>query len=258
MVRVGSCRRLTSSSTCANGWVTTCCGWPGSPPSCATSEVRCCSAVAPTTGSGVWSAASSSRASSRRAGLLREIEEETGVVARIEALAGVWTQPEVTYPNGDRAQYLDLCFLARHVSGQARVNDDESTEVGWFAVDDLPDGLADNSRRKLATALAFAGRARFVGDGEGDGYAAVPDAGAAVAAATVGGAGAVRRGAPPGHRRRRGGDRRPDRRRPARGDPRGPGRPRGIPAAPLRRSTRTRRSSSSSSMTAARSWARCS
>ena len=94
-------------------------------------------------------------------GLAREIEEETGVVARIEALAGVWTQPEVTYANGDRAQYLDLCFLARHVSGEARVNDDESTEVGWFAVDALPDGLADNSRRKLATALAFDGRAAF-------------------------------------------------------------------------------------------------
>jgi ADP-ribose pyrophosphatase YjhB (NUDIX family)/ribosomal protein S18 acetylase RimI-like enzyme len=109
-------------------------------------------------------------------GLLREIEEETGVVARIEALVGVWTQPEVTYPNGDRAQYLDLCFLARPVSGEARVNDDESTEVGWFAVDDLPDGLSDGSRRKLATALAFDGRPRFVGDGvgDGDGYAAVP------------------------------------------------------------------------------------
>ncbi|WP_457252629.1 GNAT family N-acetyltransferase [Pedococcus sp. P5_B7] len=128
-------------------------------------------------------------------GLLREIEEETGVVARIEALAGVWTQPELTYPNGDRAQYLDLCFLARHVSGEARVNDDESTEVGWFPVDALPEGLAPNSRRKLATALAFDGRTRFEGDsvggsegdergdGLGAGYAAVPDEGAPVAAA---------------------------------------------------------------------------
>jgi ADP-ribose pyrophosphatase YjhB (NUDIX family) len=114
-------------------------------------------------------------------GLLREIEEETGVVARIEALAGVWTQPEVTYPNGDRAQYADLCFLARHVSGEARVNDDESTEVGWFAVDALPEGLAPNSRRKLATALAFDGRTRF----EGDGYAAVPAGRACLAGAAA-------------------------------------------------------------------------
>jgi ADP-ribose pyrophosphatase YjhB (NUDIX family)/ribosomal protein S18 acetylase RimI-like enzyme len=101
-------------------------------------------------------------------GLAREIEEETGVVAEVGGLAGAWTQPEVTYPNGDRAQYLDLCFLATHVSGAARVNDDESTQVGWFALDALPDGLAENSRRKLAAALAFDGRARFVGDGIGD------------------------------------------------------------------------------------------
>lgn len=109
------------------------------------------------------------------AAMLREIEEETGVVARLDALAGVWTQPEVTYPNGDRAQYLDLCFLATHVSGEARVNDDESTEVGWFALDELPDGLAENSRRKLASALAFDGRTRWLDDG----YAAVPDEGVA-------------------------------------------------------------------------------
>ena len=109
-------------------------------------------------------------------GVVREVEEETGVVARVEGLTGVWTQPEVAYPNGDRAQYLDLCFLARYVSGQARVNDDESLEVGWFGLDALPDGFADNSRRKLETALAFDGRTHFDGrtDLEGDGYAALP------------------------------------------------------------------------------------
>src|SRR4029079_476818 len=66
-------------------------------------------------------------------GLAREIEEETGVVVRVEALASVETQQEQSYPNGDRAQSLDLCFLARHVEGEARVNDDESLEVGWYA-----------------------------------------------------------------------------------------------------------------------------
>lgn len=94
------------------------------------------------------------------AGLRREIEEETGVVARIEALAGVWTLPELTYPNGDRAQYLDLTFLATHVSGEARVNDDESLEVGWFALDALPP-MMERSRVRLDRALAFGGRAWF-------------------------------------------------------------------------------------------------
>jgi ADP-ribose pyrophosphatase YjhB (NUDIX family)/GNAT superfamily N-acetyltransferase len=95
-------------------------------------------------------------------GLAREIEEETGVVAEVEALTGVWTLPEVTYPNGDRAQYLDLCFLARHVSGEARVNDDESLEVGWFAAEELPD-MPDRSRTRLERALAHDGSVWFEG-----------------------------------------------------------------------------------------------
>lgn len=95
-------------------------------------------------------------------GLAREIEEETGVVAEVEALAMVWTLPEVTYPNGDRAQYLDLCFLARHVAGEARVNDDESLEVGWFAPDALPE-MPDRSRIRVERALAFDGSVWFEG-----------------------------------------------------------------------------------------------
>jgi len=94
-------------------------------------------------------------------GLAREIEEETGVVARIDALVSVEAQPEQGYPNGDRAQYLDLCFLATHVSGEARVNDDESLEVGWYALDALPQPLAASARRRLERALAHEGRTWF-------------------------------------------------------------------------------------------------
>jgi len=102
-------------------------------------------------------------------GLRREIEEETGVVARVDALAGVWTLPPLTYPNGDRAQYLDLTFLATHLSGEARVNDDESLEVGWFALDGLPP-MMERSRVRLDRALRYAGRTWF----DRTGYAAQP------------------------------------------------------------------------------------
>jgi ADP-ribose pyrophosphatase YjhB (NUDIX family) len=108
-------------------------------------------------------------------GLRREIEEETGVVARIDELTGVWTLPAQQYPNGDRAQYLDLCFAATYLSGEARVNDDESLEVRWFALDDLPE-MMERSRVRLDRALAFRGRAWFEGaPAPAEGYAAVPD-----------------------------------------------------------------------------------
>jgi ADP-ribose pyrophosphatase YjhB (NUDIX family)/GNAT superfamily N-acetyltransferase len=96
-------------------------------------------------------------------GLAREVEEETCVQVRVEALTSVWTQPEVGYPNGDRSQYLDLCFLCSHVSGEPRVGDGELTEVGWFERDDLPEGLRPSSAVKLERALASDGRAWFEG-----------------------------------------------------------------------------------------------
>jgi 8-oxo-dGTP pyrophosphatase MutT (NUDIX family)/N-acetylglutamate synthase-like GNAT family acetyltransferase len=109
-------------------------------------------------------------------GLCREIEEETGVVARIDDLTGVWTLPPQQYPNGDRAQYLDLCFTATHLSGEARVNDDESLDVRWFALDDLPE-MMGRSRVRLERALAFRGRAWFEeAPTPTDGYAAAPGA----------------------------------------------------------------------------------
>ena len=107
-------------------------------------------------------------------GLRREIEEETGVVATIDDLTGVWTLPPQEYPNGDRAQYLDLCFTATYVSGQARENDDESLDVAWFAPDDLPE-MMERSRVRLERALAFRGHAWFEGSDAPTGrYAAAP------------------------------------------------------------------------------------
>ena len=71
-------------------------------------------------------------------GLVREIREETGVEVEIERLVSVQALRPSTYPNGDRVQYLDLCFSCRPVRGEARVNDDETTEVGWYDLDQLP------------------------------------------------------------------------------------------------------------------------
>ncbi|WNB85868.1 NUDIX domain-containing protein [Cellulomonas sp. ATA003] len=87
---------------------------------------------------------------------VREVLEETGVVARIEALASVGTDSDVVvYPNGDRAQYLDVTFLCRAVRGEAHVADDESTEVAWFHPDALPEPLVASSRMRIDRALAL-------------------------------------------------------------------------------------------------------
>jgi 8-oxo-dGTP pyrophosphatase MutT (NUDIX family) len=86
----------------------------------------------------------------------REVLEETGVTVEVQGLAAAVTDDHVVqYPNGDRAQYLDLTFACRPVAGTARVADDESTDVGWFGVDALPEPLVATSRDRIARAVAY-------------------------------------------------------------------------------------------------------
>ena len=85
--------------------------------------------------------------------LVREAMEETGVEIEVVALTVLHSGEPVEYPNGDRARYLDVCFWARAVGGEARVADDESTEVAWFARDALPADLTPSSAERIAHTL---------------------------------------------------------------------------------------------------------
>ncbi len=93
-------------------------------------------------------------------GLIREIFEETAVVAEVEHLLGLAAVGPVTFPNGDVCDFLNIEFICRHVSGTARVNDDESTAVGWFDVADLPP-LRPGHLACILRALAFNGEPHF-------------------------------------------------------------------------------------------------
>ncbi|OII36750.1 ADP-ribose pyrophosphatase [Curtobacterium sp. MMLR14_010] len=90
----------------------------------------------------------------------REVLEEADVVAVAERLVWVQALPEMTYPNGDRAQYLDLVFACRWVSGQPAPADGENTEAFWASVTDLPP-MSDDMRRRVEAGLADDPQARF-------------------------------------------------------------------------------------------------
>lgn len=85
--------------------------------------------------------------------IAREVEEETGVRVAVERMVAVRSGRQVTYPNGDICQFMDLCFRCRALGGEARVNDDESLAVGWFALDDLPE-LTDYHHFRIKQALS--------------------------------------------------------------------------------------------------------
>lgn len=85
---------------------------------------------------------------------LRELWEETGLVARLEAILGVYGGPDCTvrYGNGDRTSYLMVIFEGRASSGEPRPDGVEITELRFVTADEawqlplapwLPDVLRD-------------------------------------------------------------------------------------------------------------------
>ena len=93
--------------------------------------------------------------------ILRELMEETRVVARVDRLALLRTDPDITYANGDVCQYVSLTFRCTYLSGDARVGDDESTAVGWFGLDDLPADLDDQQLSRIQAAMPIEGPCQF-------------------------------------------------------------------------------------------------
>lgn len=85
--------------------------------------------------------------------VVREVEEETCVRARVERLAQVSASPLVTHVNGDQAYYLDHTFACAWEGGEPSVGDDESLATGWFSLDELPP-MADVFHERIACALA--------------------------------------------------------------------------------------------------------
>ncbi|MGW7577566.1 NUDIX hydrolase [Streptomyces sp. NPDC054765] len=95
---------------------------------------------------------------------VREVYEETAVRVVPEGVVLIETMPPTHYPNGDVCQFMDVTLRCRAVGGEAKVNDDESLEVGWFAVDALPE-LEEYALTRIKRALE-AGPAWFHGMGE--------------------------------------------------------------------------------------------
>ena len=94
-------------------------------------------------------------------GAVREIAEETAVRARVDRLLSVTALPLMTFPNGDQTYWLDVAFRCQATGGQARVNDDESMDVGWFRLDALPD-IPERHREAIDDALDPGPAARFL------------------------------------------------------------------------------------------------
>src|SRR3954452_13895989 len=80
--------------------------------------------------------------------IVREVYEETAVHVVPERITSVFTQPPITYPNGDVCEYVDITFRCRAVGGEARANDDESLAVGSLTLDE-PGPIGELVRKRI-------------------------------------------------------------------------------------------------------------
>lgn len=71
----------------------------------------------------------------------RELFEETGLIANSLKLLGVFSGKELfyTYPNGDKVAIISIDFLCEDFSGELMRQTNETTDLKWFDIDNLPE-----------------------------------------------------------------------------------------------------------------------
>ena len=81
----------------------------------------------------------------------RELKEETNLdideLISIKVLSGKDTYRE--YPNGDKLYDITNIFLVKKYHGELKVNDDESKQLGWFDINNLPKNITEHTKNYL-------------------------------------------------------------------------------------------------------------
>lgn len=81
--------------------------------------------------------------------VVREVEEETGLKVEPLQLIGVYSSPDrmSQYADGNRYQLVVLSFRCRVIGGVEKPATDETTDIGYFACDALPQMVSTQYER---------------------------------------------------------------------------------------------------------------
>ena len=69
---------------------------------------------------------------------IREAKEETGLDVSVRRMIGVYTDPDITYSNGDQAQSIIIAYELRTVGGKLFCDRDETLELKYFSKEEKP------------------------------------------------------------------------------------------------------------------------
>ena len=69
---------------------------------------------------------------------VRETKEETGLDVSVGRLIGVYTDPDIVYSNGDRAQSIVIAYELRTVGSVLACDQAETLELKYFSKEEKP------------------------------------------------------------------------------------------------------------------------
>lgn len=88
--------------------------------------------------------------------MVREYKEDAGLDVEIVKSLGIFDQGFTEYPNGDVTQVISRLYLVRPVGGHTLENaTDETLDLKYFSLDDLPPLLNQQTADMLAAAKAY-------------------------------------------------------------------------------------------------------
>ena len=70
---------------------------------------------------------------------VRELKEETGLDVETGKIIGVYTDPDVLYPSGDRAQSIIVVYELKVVGGELSCDREETLELKYFGKGNMPE-----------------------------------------------------------------------------------------------------------------------
>ena len=69
---------------------------------------------------------------------IREVKEETGLDVTVGRIIGVYTDLDITYSSGDKAQSIVIAYELINACGELYCDNKETTELRYFSKDDKP------------------------------------------------------------------------------------------------------------------------